>query len=52
MRDAADLARRYGARLHTHLAETNDEDDFCVQIVITSYSIHYTKLYEIAGGKA
>ncbi|HOZ73475.1 MAG TPA: 8-oxoguanine deaminase [Spirochaetales bacterium] len=32
MRDAADLARRYGARLHTHLAETNDEDDFCVQM--------------------
>ena len=32
MRDAADLARRYGARLHTHLAETVDEDDFCVQM--------------------
>lgn len=32
MRDAADLARRYGARLHTHLAETADEDDFCVQM--------------------
>ena len=29
MRDAADLARRYGARLHTHLAETLDEDAFC-----------------------
>ncbi len=31
MRDAADLARKYGARLHTHLAETADETDFCVQ---------------------
>jgi len=31
MRDAADLARKYGARLHTHLAETADEDDFCVK---------------------
>lgn len=32
MRDAADLARRYGARLHTHLAETIDEDKFCVEM--------------------
>ncbi len=31
MRDAADLARKYGARLHTHLAETADETDFCVK---------------------
>lgn len=31
MRDTADLARKYGARLHTHLAETADEDDFCVK---------------------
>jgi cytosine/adenosine deaminase-related metal-dependent hydrolase len=31
MRDAADLARRYGARLHTHLAETADEVDYCLK---------------------
>jgi len=29
MREAAELARSYGARLHTHLAETRDEDDYC-----------------------
>ncbi len=29
MRDAADLARRKGVRLHTHLAETLDEESFC-----------------------
>jgi len=26
---AAELARRKGVRLHTHLAETSDEDDYC-----------------------
>lgn len=30
MRETADLARRAGVRLHTHLAETSDEDEFCV----------------------
>ncbi|RYP88265.1 8-oxoguanine deaminase [Nocardioides guangzhouensis] len=29
MEEAADLARDRGVRLHTHLAETTDEEDFC-----------------------
>ena len=31
MRDSADLAARFGAPLHTHLAETLDEDRFCAE---------------------
>ena len=30
MRESAKLAREYGIHLHTHLAETEDEDDFCI----------------------
>jgi 8-oxoguanine deaminase len=32
MREAAALARQYKVQLHTHLAETYDEDDFCQQM--------------------
>jgi cytosine/adenosine deaminase-related metal-dependent hydrolase len=31
MRDSADLARRRGVRLHTHLAETRDEEAYCLR---------------------
>jgi cytosine/adenosine deaminase-related metal-dependent hydrolase len=30
LRESADLARRLGVRLHTHLAETVDEAEFCL----------------------
>ena len=31
MRDSATLARKHGVRLHTHVAETLDEEQFCVE---------------------
>jgi len=31
MKESAKLAREYCVHLHTHLAETEDEDDFCLQ---------------------
>jgi cytosine/adenosine deaminase-related metal-dependent hydrolase len=32
MRESAELARRLGVRLHTHLAETVEEDDYCREL--------------------
>ena len=32
MRQSAQLAREYGVHLHTHLAETQDEEDFCLEM--------------------
>ena len=32
MMETARLARSYGVRLHTHLAETLDEDEYCLRI--------------------
>jgi 8-oxoguanine deaminase len=31
MRKSAALAREYGVKLHTHLAETQDEEEFCLE---------------------
>jgi 8-oxoguanine deaminase len=31
MRDSASLAREYGVTLHTHLAETLEEEEFCLE---------------------
>jgi cytosine/adenosine deaminase-related metal-dependent hydrolase len=32
MRESAELARRLGVRLHTHLAETVEEDEYCREL--------------------
>ncbi len=32
MRNSAELAHKKGVRLHTHLAETFDENDFCLEV--------------------
>ncbi len=32
MKSSAALAREYGVQLHTHLAETEDEEQFCIEL--------------------
>jgi 8-oxoguanine deaminase len=32
MRQSAELARAYGVHLHTHLAETRDEEEYCLAV--------------------
>jgi cytosine/adenosine deaminase-related metal-dependent hydrolase len=32
MRESAKMARKYGVHLHTHLAETEDEEQFCMKM--------------------
>ena len=48
MRDSADFARAHGLRLHTHLAETADEEEFCRQ-VYGSRPVHYAEEVGWAG---
>ena len=45
MKETVALARRHGVRLHTHLAETEDENDFCLQM----YGRRPLKLMEDTG---
>jgi cytosine/adenosine deaminase-related metal-dependent hydrolase len=42
MRETARLARRHGVRLHTHLAETADEDAYC----LAAYGVRPVELME------
>ena len=42
MLESARLARRYGVRLHTHLAETADEDTYC----LSKYGVRPVELME------
>jgi 8-oxoguanine deaminase len=45
MRDTAILARSWGVRLHTHLGETGDEDDFC----LATFGVRPAKYLERVG---
>ncbi len=45
MKKSVDLARKYGVRLHTHVAETFDENDFCIEV----YGRRPLKLMEDTG---
>ncbi|HET6451725.1 MAG TPA: 8-oxoguanine deaminase [Spirochaetia bacterium] len=42
LRESARLARRHGVRLHTHLAETADEDEYC----LARYGVRPVELME------
>ena len=45
MKKSSELARTYGVRLHTHVAETYDENDFCIEV----YGRRPLKLMEDTG---
>jgi 8-oxoguanine deaminase len=45
MKQSSELARKYGVRLHTHVAETVDENDYCVEV----YGRRPLKLMEDTG---
>ncbi|MGA9532661.1 MAG: 8-oxoguanine deaminase, partial [Anaerolineales bacterium] len=49
MRESASLARQYGVHLHTHMAETIDEERFC-QETFGHRPIEYAQELEWAGG--
>jgi cytosine/adenosine deaminase-related metal-dependent hydrolase len=41
MKSSAVLAREYGVQLHTHLAETEDEEQFCLEMFgLRPHSVH------------
>ncbi len=48
LRDSARLARLYGVKLHTHLAETEDEDDYCVN-TLGIRPLKFMEKYEFIG---
>jgi cytosine/adenosine deaminase-related metal-dependent hydrolase len=48
MRESARLARAYGVRLHTHLAETRDEEAFCLE-TFGARPLAYAEALEWAG---
>ena len=45
MKKSSELARKYGVRIHTHVAETMDENDYCVEV----YGRRPLKLMEDTG---
>jgi 8-oxoguanine deaminase len=49
MRESAALARQYGVRLHTHLAETVDEEQFCLE-TFGHRPVAYAEALDWAGG--